>query len=191
MGKRYDQILVVDIEATCWEGKTPPDQSTDIIEIGLAALDLASREIVHKRSILVRPERSAVSPFCVELTTLTQELLDAQGVSFKEACAILRREYDAPSRLWASWGDYDRRQFERECREKGVGYPFGSTHLNVKSLFSLLYGWTREVGMAGALDACGLALEGTHHRGVDDAYNIARVLAKLLKEHPPLAAPEA
>lgn len=184
MAKKYDIIIIVDVEATCWEGKTPADQSSDIIEVGLATLDLATLEILEKRAILVRPERSTVSPFCTELTTLTQEQLDAEGVTFKEACAIIRKEYEAPSRLWGSWGDYDRRQFERECREKNIGYPFGSSHLNIKSLFSMLNGWTREIGMAGGLEALGIPLEGTHHRGVDDAYNIARVLAHMLGKYP-------
>ena len=34
--------------------------------------------------------------------------------------------------------------------------------------------WEKEVGMA--LDKLGLPLEGTHHRGVDDAWNIAKIL---------------
>jgi inhibitor of KinA sporulation pathway (predicted exonuclease) len=30
--------------------------------------------------------------------------------------------------------------------------------------------------MAGALKLCGLPLQGVHHRGIDDARNIARML---------------
>jgi len=184
VAKKYDVILVVDVEATCWNGKVPQDQASDIIEVGLVTLDLVSLEVLEKRSILVLPERSEVSPFCTELTTLTQELLDAEGIPFKEACRIIRKEYEAPSRLWGSWDDYDRRQFERECKDKGIGYPFGGTHMNIKSLFSLLHGWTREIGMAGAVEALGMELHGTHHRGHDDAYNIAMILAHMLKQYP-------
>jgi hypothetical protein len=36
-----------------------------------------------------------------------------------EACRILAQEYQAPARLWASYGDYDRKQFERNCGEFG------------------------------------------------------------------------
>jgi len=35
--------------------------------------------------------------------------------------------------------------------------------------------------MAQALEMLGLPLEGTHHRGGDDAWNIARLLAELLR----------
>ena len=51
--------------------------------------------------------------------------------------AIIEKEYHSKDRLWASWGDYDRWQFERACKEAGVPYPFGTSRLNVKSLFSL------------------------------------------------------
>jgi inhibitor of KinA sporulation pathway (predicted exonuclease) len=41
---------------------------------------------------LVKPERSTVSEFCTELTTLTQEQVD-QGMSFAEACERLQKRY--------------------------------------------------------------------------------------------------
>jgi len=179
MAKKLDHILVVDIEATCWEGATPGGQSNDIIEIGICPLEVATRERLERRSILVRPERSTISPFCTQLTTLTQEQVDA-GISLKQACTILEKEYAATQRIWASYGDYDRKQFERQCREQNVHYPFGTTHLNVKTLFALMRGLPHEIGMASALEMMERKLEGTHHRGHDDAWNIAGILADVL-----------
>jgi inhibitor of KinA sporulation pathway (predicted exonuclease) len=63
----------------------------------------------------------------------------------------------------------------------GVSYPFGVSHLNVKTLFSIVHGLDREVGMDEALEQLGLAMEGTHHRGADDAWNIAAVLCELIR----------
>jgi inhibitor of KinA sporulation pathway (predicted exonuclease) len=179
MAKRLDLILVVDIESTCWEGDPPRGEENEIIEIGVCTLEVASGRRRDKRSILVRPERSRVSPFCTALTTLTQAQVDA-GVSFKEACATLKGELKAQDRLWASYGDYDRRMFERQCLGTGVAFPFGPGHLNVKSLFAVVHALPREIGMAEALERTGAALEGTHHRGGDDAWNIASILARLL-----------
>lgn len=179
MARQLDQILVVDIESTCWEGKQPPEQESEIIEIGICLLDVASQQRLQKRSILVRPERSTVSEFCTTLTSLTQAEVE-QGITFKEACSLLRREYSSKKRLWASYGDYDRRQFERQCRARAIGYPFSATHLNVKNLFAVTQKLSREVGMAKALQVLNLPLEGTHHRGGDDAWNIASILAELL-----------
>jgi inhibitor of KinA sporulation pathway (predicted exonuclease) len=169
----------VDVEATCWEGDPPSGQVSDIIEVGLCVLDLASAERKEKVSLVVRPERSVLSEYCTRLTTLTQEQVN-QGVPFAEACEILRRKYRSKERVWASYGDYDRRQFERQCVELKQGYPFGSAHLNVKSLLAVAAGWSREVGMEAALERLGLSHQGVHHRGGDDAWNIAGILAKLL-----------
>ncbi|CAM2067193.1 Exonuclease domain-containing protein [Sulfidibacter corallicola] len=187
MARLLDQLIIIDIEATCWQGKVPSGMVSDIIEIGVCTLDLATGERLEKESILVRPQRSTVSPFCTELTTLTQARVDG-GCTFSKACTHLVETYKTKRRPWASWGDYDRRQFERQCRDTGEPYPFGTSHLNLKSLFSLLCGHRRELGMARALDHLGLTLEGTHHRGDDDAWNIGAVASHLLKRYRGLAA---
>lgn len=174
-----DLLLVVDVEATCWEGETPVGQENEIIEIGICTLDVATGQRLEKRSLLVKPERSQVSPFCTQLTTLTQEQVD-QGISFAEACAILQSDYLSRERVWASYGDYDRAQFERQCRVRQIEYPFGARHINIKTLFALYYGLSREVGMARALEIAGIPLEGTHHRGDDDAWNIAGLMSLLM-----------
>jgi inhibitor of KinA sporulation pathway (predicted exonuclease) len=120
-----------------------------------------------------------VSPFCTRLTTLTQEEAD-RGVPFAEACGILRKKYESRDRVWASFGDFDRKHFDHQCRAWDVPYPFGPRHLNVKTLFALIHGLPAEVGMDGALRKAGLPLEGTHHRAGDDAWNIAGLLSDLL-----------
>ncbi|WP_018657881.1 3'-5' exonuclease [Actinomadura flavalba] len=167
-------INVVDIEATCWRGPTPQGQTGEIIEIGLCVVDVVARERVARHRVLVRPERSEVSAFCTELTGLTAEEV-ATGVGFREACALLEREHRAGARVWASWGDYDRLQFTRQCAASGVPYPFGARHVNVKAAHAAAHALPRRLGMAAALRHDGLPLEGRHHSGVDDAWNIARL----------------
>jgi inhibitor of KinA sporulation pathway (predicted exonuclease) len=180
LSKRLDHILVVDIEATCWNGETPHGQTSDVIEIGVCPVEVSTLTRLEKRSILVRPERSTVSEFCTNLTTLTQEQVDT-GIRFAEACKLLDKEYRSGERVWASFGDYDRKQIERQCKETGVRYPFGPRHINVKTLFALVRGLPHEVGTAQAVEMIGRTMEGTHHRGADDAWNIAGVLIEVLK----------
>ncbi|HEX8561926.1 MAG TPA: 3'-5' exonuclease [Flavobacterium sp.] len=180
MAKLLDKIVVVDIEATCWEGKLPVGMYNDIIEIGICLLDVETGEISENRGILIKPERSSVSPFCTQLTTITQEMLDADGISFKEALNILRKDFSTSSRAWASFGAYDMKQFQRQCSDLGYPYPFGPSHLNVKTLFALKNKFKHETGMAGALEFYNIPLEGTHHRGVDDAKNIAKIVHRIL-----------
>jgi inhibitor of KinA sporulation pathway (predicted exonuclease) len=179
MAKLLDTILVLDLESTCWDGPPPAGQVSEIIEVGVCTVDVASLQRVEKRSILIKPQKSEVSEFCTRLTTLTADHLRDAG-SLADATRILKKEYHSQDRLWASWGDYDRRQFKRVCKEFGVGYPFGISHLNVKTLFSLCFGLPEEIGIDMAYERLDRTMEGTHHRGADDAWNIAGVLCLLL-----------
>jgi inhibitor of KinA sporulation pathway (predicted exonuclease) len=180
MARRLDQALIIDVESTCWENRPPPGEVSEIIEIGLARVDLGTLERIDKRAILVRPQQSKVSPFCTELTSLTQEEVDS-GVMLTEALNVLRTEYDSENRIFVSWGDYDRNQFHRNCQDFGLRYPFGPTHLNIKTLFSIANGIKQELGLDEAMKRLGLKLEGRHHRGVDDAWNIAQVFCSVMR----------
>ena len=171
-------LNVVDVEATCWDREQPPGAVSEIIEIGLTVVDLATAERIARHRILVRPVRSSVSEFCTELTGLTQHEVD-RGVGFAEACRLLAAEHHAGSRPWASWGDYDRNQFTRQCQSTRTPYPFGRHHTNAKAAFTEAHGLRKRPGMAQALEIAGLRLEGRHHRGEHDAWNIAALVLHL------------
>ena len=174
-----DKIVVIDIESTCWEKDIPVGQNNEIIEVGICVVDIYSGNRERKESILVKPKHSEVSKFCTQLTTLTQEQVD-KGTSFKKMCLYLENTYLTRSRVWASYGDYDRKQFLEQCPLNFTPYPFGSTHINIKNLFAIFHTLPKEVGMSRALQILKLPLEGTHHRAMDDAWNIAMILSKLL-----------
>jgi inhibitor of KinA sporulation pathway (predicted exonuclease) len=181
MARILDKIVVVDVESTCWDGTPPAGQISEIIQIGVCTIDTKSLERGEKRSLLVRPSRSEISEFCRNLTGLTPESLVGAG-TLAEATAVLRKEYHSKDRLWASWGDYDRRQSGRECQDKQIAMPFGQSHLNVKTLFAAARGLDRELGMGEAYQLLGWSIEGVHHHGDDDAWNIAGVLSILLRQ---------
>lgn len=168
-------LNVVDVESTCWPAQPPRGQVSEIIEIGLTVVDVDARARIGRHRIVVRPRRSTVSAFCTELTGLTQPEVDA-GVDFAEACRTVIDDYAGRDREWTSWGDYDRKQFIRQCT---TDYPFGARHINAKSLFATSLGLSRPVGMARALKIAKLPLEGRHHRGEDDAWNIAALVLHL------------
>jgi inhibitor of KinA sporulation pathway (predicted exonuclease) len=182
MAKLLDKVLVVDVEATCWERNSPIPRGmkNEIIEIGICLLDLHTGEISKNRGIIVTPENSEVSDFCTQLTTITQEMVNVEGISLFEACEILKNEYKSDQRAWASFGQYDQKQFQTQCRDYKIQYPFSPSHLNVKTMFALDNLLNREIGMEGALKHLKIPLDGTHHRGVDDAKNIAKILSTIL-----------
>lgn len=169
------KIIVVDLESTCWEHKPPQGETSEIIEIGICVLDIETGKIENNKSILVKPNRSTVGSFCTQLTTLTQEMVDT-GITFEEACQQLQTEYKVQEFTWASYGAYDLNMFKNQCASFGVEYPFSANHINVKTLFAEKNKLKKPLGMTGALAKMNIPLEGTHHRGVDDAKNIAKIL---------------
>ena len=178
--KNGNKCLLVDVEATCWRGHPPNGMFNEIIEIGVTVFNYHTYEIEGKRSILVKPKFSEISEFCTELTTITQKMLDEEGVSFNKACEILISEYDSKRNIFMSWGDYDRTAFEKNCEKLEVEYPFGKTHFNQKALFSMMYKMKQEPSVQKALKKLGLEFEGTAHRGVDDSYNSAIIFKYML-----------
>ena len=174
--KTTDKIIIIDLEATCWQGMVPKGQENEIIEIGLAVLDVETGEITKNQGILIKPQRSSISPFCTELTTITQDLLDKNGVSFEEAIEQLVDEYQPDLYTWASYGQYDLNMLKKQSKSFGIPYPMGDEHINVKVTFAEKFGLLKPTGMNGALHLLDIPLEGTHHRGIDDAKNIAKIL---------------
>jgi inhibitor of KinA sporulation pathway (predicted exonuclease) len=181
--KTTNKIIIIDLEATCWEGNPPRGQENEIIEIGVCILDTATGTITKNKGILITPEHSKVSPFCTQLTTITQQMLDENGILLEDAFDILRDEYDSENYTWASYGAYDLNMVKRQCSKFKIDYPFSNDHINVKALFAEIKGLRKEIGMGGALKMLNFKLEGTHHRGVDDARNIAKILHWCLQQY--------
>jgi len=179
MAKLLDKIIVVDLEATCWQGDPPPGETSEIIEIGICTLDAKNGERSDRRGIMVKPEHSTLSDYCMELTTIHPEMLK-YAPSLREACRLLQEKYHSDRRTWASYGDYDRIMLAKQCQEMDVPYPFGRTHINVKNLLALHFGLKHEVDLERGTALLDLPFEGTIHRGVDDAWNIAAVLSRVL-----------
>ncbi|QTD39020.1 exonuclease domain-containing protein [Polaribacter batillariae] len=175
--KLIDKIIVIDLEATCWEvdGDYQKEHS-EIIEVGVCELSVTTGEITKSIGILVKPEHSEISPFCTQLTSITPKMIEEEGVSLTEACNILMKEYQSEYYQFAGYGAYDQRFFREQCKKKNIFYPMHHSYTNVKVALSKKLGIRRGLGMDKALQKLNIPLEGTHHRGVDDAKNIAKIL---------------
>jgi inhibitor of KinA sporulation pathway (predicted exonuclease) len=81
--------------------------------------------------------------------------------------------------IWASWGNYDRSQFEYDSARHGVENPVTHLpHANLKKIFAKKRRIKR-VGMMGALQIAGVERTGAHHRALDDAINTSKLLKEL------------
>jgi inhibitor of KinA sporulation pathway (predicted exonuclease) len=182
--KQMDVAVVVDIEGTCWESEAERKANvSEVVEVGHAVVDLDAPAVLYApESYVVRLTRSVVSPFCERLTGMTAERVAAEGVPFEVACAGLWALAGRGQGLWCSWGDYDRIAVARQCDRERLRYPFGTRHVNLKTLCAMVYGWPIEVGMGEALRRLRMDPEGEAHRGKWDAWNIARILVRTLKD---------
>ena len=94
----------------------------------------------------------------------------------------------------ASWGRYDKTQLLRDAARHSVRHdvrlPFSGRHLDIKGAFAER-AKTRPMGVSRALARVGLRFEGTPHRGIDDARNIARLLPYALGRTPLPPVPNA
>ena len=199
MAADLSEILVVDVESTCWNGDydlypeerelKPAEMVNEVIEIGVAALNIKTRGVTQRASIVIKPQFSKVSRFCTELTGWKQEQVDEEGLTIEQALDEFEKMFQPKGKVWCSYGEYDRWMLSSTTRQglkmygiKPESNPFDQMrgHFNIKTLMALKHKLNREMGMAKALNYYGLKLEGRHHNGADDAWNIAQIASKVL-----------
>lgn len=183
--------FVIDIEATCWDTKEEQgSKPNEVIEIGVAVLEYATGKVIDRASLVVRPRMTQVSPFCTQLTGWTQEQITEQGKDIARVLREFKEVYKpTPEHIWYSCGQYDKNMLSSNT-QKGLGALYGikadvnpfdiMEHVNIKTEFAKMKGYKKEKGMEGMLDAIGEKLEGKHHNGADDAYNIAKIVMHVL-----------
>ena len=180
--QHYNYYLVVDLEATCCDRRNIRKEEMEIIEIGAVMVHSESLSIVDEFQSFIKPIRHPIlTEFCKSLTSISQAQVDG-APTYPEAIALLKNWLSGYSNgVFGSWGDFDRQQFQQDSNFHKVPFPIAYPHVNLKQLFSQKQGLRKSHGMAKALTLAGLPLEGTHHRGIDDARNIAKLLPYILE----------
>lgn len=179
--ENFNYFLIVDLEATCCDQNSMPCHERECIEIGAVMQDANNLQVIAEFNTFIKPQRHPqLTAFCTELTSITQADVDA-APCYPEAAAAFTawlQHYD--NFLFCSWGDYDRKQLLQDSQFHHVAMPIAAPHLNIKKRFSETQGLKKRLGMQQALQKVGLSLEGTHHRGIDDARNMARLMPFIL-----------
>lgn len=181
MSTRY---VVVDLEATCWEGPAP--FPNEIIEIGAVALTTGAALERPGFQRFVRPVLGGgLSAFCTSLTSITQQQVDGAPGFATALEAFVNWAAVGGAYTLASWGSYDWRQLRQDCERAKLAFPF-ARHLNVRRAYTAVLGRRgRPEGLEEALTHLQLTPEGVPHRALDDAINAARVLQLLLGRSSP------
>lgn len=175
------RYVIVDLEATCWEtGQTP--QRMEIIEIGAVLMETGTDKPNAEFAKFVKPINEPIlSEFCTKLTSIRQAEVDKAEKFYQVFPQFIDWIGDKPFTI-CSWGNYDMSQFKIDCERHSIIFPDTFlNHINLKSEFARLKN-VKRCGMKGALWHLNLPLEGTHHRGIDDARNIAKIAQVILPQ---------
>ena len=178
------KLLVVDLEATCGD-RGFPRAERETIEIGAIMVDANTLTILAEFQSLIRPVRHPeLTTYCKDLTGITQREVNSAPGFIDVFDAFTRTMLnDTDHVVFVSWGGYDRRQLVRDCDYHGVPYCL-PPHVDLSVEFTQRAGLTRRASMARAVSSVGMTLEGQHHRGIDDARNLVRLLPWCLGRAP-------
>lgn len=173
----HHDLIVCDLEATCWHNGEHRHEM-EIIEIG--AVRIHEGTITDQISSFVRPVvHPHLSDFCKELTTITQDQVD-QAPFFPTVFAQFLAWIGQAPYIFCFWGRYDLNQLQQDVARHTLPWPtLLERHLNIKRCFAL-YRHVQTCGIERAMQLMKLPMLGTHHRGIDDSRNIARLTLLML-----------
>jgi len=195
----FDFYAVIDFECTCERGAR--SFKHEIIEFPVVFLNARTLEVEMEFRRFVRPtEKPVLSPFCKELTGIEQDniesaqTLDTVLLEFEQFLrnnGLVSPKVDATgsSRTFAivTDGPWDVLAFLRkECQRKNLPLQqYWNQFVDVRHWFASGFG-VRRCGPSKMLEYCGLKFQGREHSGIDDARNIARITAEMIRAGCPL-----
>lgn len=163
--------------------------SQKIIQIGAVVGNIRTGEVLERLSVFVNP-LEPLSQFIIELTGITQDQVDNEGVTLEEAYIKLwelHKKYGSFVNP-VTWGGGDVSEILEQIKGNEVlhQYPpnFGRRWIDVKTLFvswRFANGQPIQSGLGRSLGKVGLKFEGRKHNALDDAYNTFRMYMRMLK----------
>jgi len=190
----FEYYVVLDFEATC---DRPAPQPQEVVEFPSVLLSGETFEILDEFRSFVRPvHHRRLSPFCTELTGITQEQVDpaesfdtvwANHIAWLRSNNLrVASDDEGADFSFILCGDWDLLRMLpaqcRACRPPIESIPHAYRQwINIKKHFAASSGISprKAPGMAGMLRRLGIELTGRHHCGIDDCRNIAKIARRL------------
>ena len=171
------EYIILDLEATCWEGDRT--KRNEIIEIG--AVKVIDGKIADEFQRFIKPKLNPIlSDFCKQLTSIKQEDVD-NAQNFTEVIEGFQKWIGNDYYL-CSWGFYDKNQFASDCELHKLPTGWLRNHISLKHQHGDMKRLKKGLGLGRALREEGMKFEGTAHRGIDDAKNIAKIFIKYIND---------
>jgi 3'-5' exoribonuclease 1 len=178
MSKR--QFIIYDLEATCW--RSPKPRKVEIIEIGAVKVN-ENLEIIDEFCEFILPVvHPKIDKFCTKLTSITQEDVDPAdnfNVVVKRFEEWMNPNFTPTALL--SWGEFDKRQFVSDAKLHKMELNWLRYWACLQRHYSKFKGAKNQIGLKNALILEGLEFNGTQHRAIEDARNMAELFIKVAK----------
>ena len=174
---KYNRMLFVDVELTCWEGNAPAGEVSELMAFGIVDLKTDELKIRREKMFFVRPQVSTISPFCTTLTGITPKEAEA-APPLPDAVRTIRKTFGQSD--WCAWGRDDL-LIRESCERAGVELPFPGCFHDLAAQVRSLLGLTYRLGLDEALQRFGLDWEGPPHDALADAKNLARLFMALAR----------
>ena len=180
-------VVVFDMEWTSWKDFWKhdwdlPGKYPEIVQIG--AVELAADDGFRETGsfqTLVRPAHNPMlSDYFIDLTGITQDAVDGEGISFSEALKAFVDFIGYDGTVTASWGG-DEKIIGRNCRLYGIPFPgIFSGSEDVRPWVEAILGIDGKHIFSSDLPAVlGLPSEGTAHDALNDARSVGAALRHL------------
>lgn len=181
-----NDIVVIDLEASCAVAGANEVEESNIIELGAVRLDRRTLEIQSTFQVLVKPAHHPITPFITDITGITPAMV-ANAPTFDVAGAQFAQWYGPRNKsILAAFGVYyDFPLLRKEFRVFGLDYgaTFVGGGLDIRSLAAL---WLASTGR----NTSGLSIERTlaamdipseevsFHRALHDAQAAATIFKR-------------
>lgn len=179
--------VILDLEMCMVKGsniRKMHGEKNEIIQIGAVMLD-EKQQMVDEFSSYVKPEYGKIDSFIEKLTGIGQECVEEapnlRAVLMHFATWIADREVTV-----LSWSDSDYYQLQNEMRVKKIKHhkiqDLLDGWVDFQHSFDQMLGLKKQYALEDALNISRIQLTGRAHDGLCDAYNTAKLFAKLHRQ---------
>ncbi len=177
-------IVIYDLEYTAWPLSqahqwSDEGEHREVVQIGAVMISLPSLEEINTLSIFVKPKiNPQLSGFFIELTGITQEVVDREGLPFKIALEEFR-EWVGDLPMY-SWGRSDDAVLRENCSLESLSFPFTEQQFfNMRNVFNNGGIDASKYNSNNILQAFNKELPYRAHNALDDAKTILLALREL------------
>lgn len=192
---KYTHLIILDFEANCIDRTFDPTEKMkvqEITEFPCVVLNLNTKEIDRSKTFHHYCSiDEKLTNFATHLTGITEKNTMCAN-SFRHVLKQHRQwmidnnfmdEEENVNVLFVTCGNWDlNTMLPNQCKYSKIQPPkYFKEWCNVKTLYQQFYS-RKSRGMTNMLTELCIELEGRHHSGIDDSYNIAKICKTMIRD---------